>query len=166
MPKLQILGKIWQALNLAISVKTPVFLIWRISNLVIRSPNQNIVWPPRSRASLPHGNLPSKVLREVSSSLGWNVIGAIPSHLHPLLRCILPVICLTSRWTVLEHVGQRFRACLIHSLATRNSFPEREKNSRHCILWRVYRYISWSTITSRLALQGLILVEINLAIFF
>jgi len=28
---------------------------------------------------------------------------------------------------VLEHVGPRFRAHLIHSLATQISFPEREK---------------------------------------
>ena len=55
---------------------------------------------------MPHGSPPSKIL---SSSLGRDVFGAIPSHLCPLLRCVLAVI---RGETVLEHVGLQFRACL------------------------------------------------------
>ena len=99
------------------------------------------------------------------------------NHLDLVPHCLM-VACHLKSWdvyslqfawlqgeTVLEHVGPWFRAHLIHSSVTRISFQEREKNSQHHILWRVYRYISWSTITSRPAPQGLILMELKFANF-
>ena len=43
-------GKIWQALNLAISAKTPYYLIWRVLNFVDSGPRPpNVMSPLRSR---------------------------------------------------------------------------------------------------------------------
>jgi len=86
-------------------------------------------------------------------------------------RCVLTVI---SGETVLEHVGPQFRACLIQSLATRISFPEREKNcqlfSGECtgiLLEVLVQCIIYSAlVASRPVPWGLILAELNLAIFF
>jgi len=87
--------KIWWVLNLAISDKTPYFLIRRILNLAIQSPRPKYYITTQSRALLPYGSLPSKILREVSSSLGRDFFGTIPSHLWPLLQCVLSVISLS-----------------------------------------------------------------------
>ena len=79
-------GKTWWALNLVMSAKMLYFLIWQVFHLVILSANQQI---PITTAKLATWQLAIYKMREVSSNLGWTFFGAIPSHLYPLLRCVL-----------------------------------------------------------------------------
>ena len=50
------------------------------------------------------------------------------SHLRPLLRCVLLVLRLASRWDRLEACKATVCSQLILSLATQISFPEREES--------------------------------------
>ena len=84
-------------------------------------------------------------LREVSSSHCWAIFGAIPFHLRPLLRCVLAVIHLASRW---DHLGACRGAVQSapHTLISNTYFLPREREeSWHC--WGVYKRLSWNTHT-------------------
>ena len=127
-------GKNWQALNLVISAKTLYFLIWRTFKVGNSVPQPKYYVTTRSRASLPHGSLPSKILREMSSSLGPDVFGTIPSHLHPLLRCVFAVVRLASRWDRLG-AGRAVVQRAPHTLVSNTNFlpgeTEREESQHH-----------------------------------
>ena len=87
--KIPFSGEIWHVLNLA------NFLTWWFSPSTKILCNHHDVEPHCLLATC-HLNP-----REVSSSLGRAIFGAIPSHLCPLLQCVL-VLHLASRW---DHLG-------------------------------------------------------------
>ena len=76
---------------------------------------------------LPHGSLPFKILREVSSSLGQDAFSAIPLHLPPLFLCVLAVIRLAPRWDRLGAGRATFQSAPHTPISNTNSFPKRER---------------------------------------
>jgi len=144
----------WSAINvfsggvlISVSTKCGKWVVYgervtnrRILNLAIWSLNQRMMLLLQYNVSL-MAELQCKSWEKCLATLA-GLFGTIPSHLCPLLSCVLTV----RGETALEHVGPRFaspRVCLILVTCWRHKFPSRRQKEESLISHRQIKNLAW-----------------------